>query len=395
MNTSSDTSGIDGTWAAFSKGDMERRWTRAKALMADRGLDALLVSNEENFQYFTGTTGTLGLHYSATRPAVLVFPLHGEPIAIVGELHTHSVRMTTYLGDVRGYSEVLSFPEGTVVDAIAGLDGKVARVGVELGQEQRMGMPVGDYLGIVDTLPNVKFEDAADLIVKLRMVKTPEEVAYMRQAADITGRARQRLFDEIVPGMTERGVVRRLRQLMLEEGADRTSFIHIIADFPVCHTQHHLDRPLQKGRVLYIDAGAYVRYYTIDYARFASLGPASDEDKRAHDVLLEANSHMIDALRPGVTCAELHRIAIEVVGGAGYHDMIDAGGRMGHGQGIQFTEPPSINPEDHTVLEEGMVISTEPEVTLNLLWEDVHVITADGHDQLTMETVEFREIPFG
>ena len=364
-----------------------------RALMADRGLDALLITNEENFQYFTGTTGTLGLHASLARPAVLVFPLHGAPVAVAAEVMTYSVRMATYLTDVRGYTNVLRFPEEIVVDAITGLEGKVARVGVELGLEQRMGIPVGDYLSIVDALPNVKFEDAADLIIKLRIVKTPEEVAYMRQAADITGRARQRLFDEVVPGMTERDVARRLRQLMLEEGADRTSYIHVVTSFPVCHTQHHLDRPLEKGNVLYIDAGAYVRYHTIDYARMASLGPAADADKRGHEVLLEANARMIDALRPGVPCAELHHIGAEVVTGAGYE--IIPTGRLGHGQGHQFTEPPSICPEDHTVLEEGMVISTEPEVALNLLWEDVHVITTDGHDQLTAETVEFREIPFG
>ena len=58
-------------------------------------------------------------------------------------------------------------------------------------------------------------------------------------------------------------------------------------------------------------------------------------------------------------------------------------------------EPPRICPDDHTVLEEGMVISTEPKVAMNLLWEDVHVITADGHDQLTSESVALREIPFG
>ncbi len=393
MNTSGATSGVDGSSAAFSKGDMERRWARARAMMADRGLDALLVSNEENFQYFTGTTGTLGLHYSLTRPAVLVFPLVGDPVAVVGEVLTHSVRMTTYLSDVRGYTNVVTFPAEMVVDAIRGLEGKAGRVGAELGQEQRMGIPVSDYMGIVDAMPNVAFEDAADLIVKMRMVKTPEEVAYMRQAADITGRARQRLFDEIVPGMTERDVVRSMRRLILEEGADRTSFVHLIASFPPCHTQHHLDRPLEKGRVLYVDAGAYVRYYTIDYARLASLGPATDEDRRGHEVLLEANARMIDALKPGVTCVELHQIAAAVVAGAGYE--IAPTGRMGHGQGLQFTEPPSICPEDDTMLEEGMVISTEPVVALNLLWEDVHVITADGHDQLTAETVEFREIPFG
>ena len=51
-----------------------------------------------------------------------------------------------------------------------------------------MGVPVGDYLAIVDGAPEVTFEDAADIFVKLRMIKTPEEVEYMRQAAAITGR---------------------------------------------------------------------------------------------------------------------------------------------------------------------------------------------------------------
>ena len=380
-------------WAAFSKQDIERRWSRARALMAEKGLDVLMVTNEENFQYFTGSTGSLSFHYSITRPAVLAFPLQGDPVAIVGEVFKHSLQMTTYVADVRGYEEVQRFPYEMVVDALGELASGDRRIGVELGQEQRMGMPTGDYLQVQEAMPNVSFEDAADIFVKLRMVKTPEEVEYMRQAADITGRARQRLFDELKPGMTEREVVRRLRQLMLEEGADRISFIHLISGYPPCHTQHHLDRRLEKGSDLYVDAGAYVRFHTIDYARIATLGPASDETKHAHDVLLEANARMIDALRPGVSCSELHRIAAEVVTKGGY-ELVPTG-RMGHGQGILLTEPPSITPDDHTILEEGMVISTEPEVTMHLLWEDVHVITSDGHDQLTSETVELREIPFG
>jgi Xaa-Pro aminopeptidase len=72
-------------------------------------------------------------------------------------------------------------------------------------------------------------------------------------------------------------------------------------------------------------------------------------------------------------------------------------GRMGHGQGMLVTEPPSITPADHTVLEPGMVISTEPGLRMgdvHYLWEDVHVITEEGHEQLTLETPELREIPF-
>ena len=386
------TTSSDAPWSAFSAADIEMRWTRARAAMAEQGLDALLISGEENFQYFTGSTGTLAYHYSCTRPAVLVFPCEGEPVTVAGEMLTHSLAMTTGLRDLRGYVAIERFPYSMVVEAVGDLVGRRARIGAELGHEQRMGMPVGDYLATVQALPDASFEDAGDLIVRLRMVKTPEEVAYMREAAAVTGRARQRLFREIVPGMTERDAVRRLRQLILEEGGDRTSFVHLIAGAPACHSQHHLDRRLEKGNVFYVDAGAYVRFHTIDYARIATLGPASDAARRGHEVLLEANARMIEALRPGVRCSEVHHIAAEAITRAGY-DLVPTG-RMGHGQGICLTEPPSISPDDHTVLEEGMVISTEPEVAMDMLWEDVHVITSDGSDQLTDESSDLCEIPF-
>ena len=386
MTTASDS------WSAFSAADIEKRWSRARAAMDEQGLDVLLVSGEENFQYFTGSTGTLAYHYSCTRPAVLVFPRAGEPVAVTGEMLTHSLAMTTPVRDLRGYVAIERFPYSMVIEAIGDLAGPRARVGAELGHEQRMGMPVGDYLAIVRALPGATFEDAGDLIVGLRMVKTPEEIEYMREAAAVTGRARQRLFREIVPGMTERDAVRRLRGLILEEGGDRTSFVHLIAGAPACHSQHHLDRRLEKGNVLYVDAGAYVRFHTIDYARIATLGPASDAVRRGHEVLLEANARMIEALRPGVRCSEVHHIAAAVITGAGYH--LVPTGRMGHGQGICLTEPPSISPDDHTVLEEGMVISTEPEVAIDMLWEDVHVITSDGSEPLTHESSDLCEIPF-
>ena len=181
--------------------------------------------------HFTGSTGTLAYHYSCTRPAVLVFPREGEPVAVAGEMLTHSLAMTTPLRDTRGYVAIERFPYSMVVDALGDVVGPTARIGAELGHEQRMGMPVGDYLGIVRALPEATFEDAGDLIVRLRMVKTPEEVVYMREAAAVTGRARQRLFREVVPGMTERDAVRRLRQLILEEGGES-----------------HLLRPPDRGR---------------------------------------------------------------------------------------------------------------------------------------------------
>ena len=102
--------------------------------------------------------------------------------------------------------------------------------------------------------------------------------------------------------------------------------------------------------------------YSIDYARMATLGRATNLQKRVHAAVLEVNQVMIDALRPGLTCSELHRIGLEAMGPAGVERDAPSPelGRMGHGQGMLITEPPSVTPGDHTVLEPGMVISTEP-----------------------------------
>ena len=175
--------------AMFSKEEMERRYTKAREMMAQRGLDALLISNEENFQYFTGTTGTIALHYSNTRPAIFILSMEKDPIIVTGKVVSLGLDTSCYVKDLRGYTNIIDFPHEMTLEAIRDAGLKNNRIGVELGQEQRMGMPVGAYLGLVDALPRVQFVDAADIIVSLRMVKSPEEVDYMKQAADITGKS--------------------------------------------------------------------------------------------------------------------------------------------------------------------------------------------------------------
>ena len=190
-----------------------------------------------------------------------------------------------------------------------------------------MGMPVGSYLELVSALPEAEFVDAADIIVSLRMVKAPEEMAYLRRAAEITGRARQRVFDEVRPGMTERELVRLVRRLILEEGGDRTSFVHLQLDLAGSKNAFPYDRPLQAGTVLAVDTGAYVGMYTVDYARMAVLGKATDEQRRVHAAALQVNQQMMDALRPGVRCSELYAVAIGAIKEAGV--TVDLTGRSG------------------------------------------------------------------
>ena len=386
-------------YAMFSRREMDRRYALAQRGMAARGLDALLVTGEENFQYFTGTSASLALHYSLSRPNVLILPRRGEPVVLTQT--KEYMTLSCYVTEFREYFDVLQFPSGLIADTLREVGLEHHRVGTELGQEQRLGIPVGAYLALVAAMPDTEFVDAADLLISLRTVKSEEELAYMRRAADITGRARQRLFAQHVgPGTTERDIARTMRRLILEEGGDRTSFVHLQLDVPGCKNPFHYDRPLRRGDVLAVDTGAYVGMYTIDYPRMATLGPATGAQKRAHAAVLEVTRRMAEALRPGVLCSDLHRLALQAIADVGgvidWPDRIP-GGRFGHGQGMLLTEPPSINPRDHTALTPGMVLSTEPGFRLDgvpMLWEDTHVVTETGHVQLTLETSELREIPF-
>ena len=390
------TSG-DLEYALFSREEMARRYGRAREEMGRRGLDALFVTGEENFQYFAGAAASAALHASLTRPSVFILPLDGEPIIVTqGQ---DNLALGSYVTDVRGYADLFEFPQAVVIRALRDAGATGGSVGVELGQEQRMGLPVGAYQDLTAAMTDVAFIDAAEVIVYLRMVKSEEELACIRRAGDVTARARQRLFGTIRPGMTERETARLLRRMILEEGGDGTSFVMLLLGIPGSRNPFGYDRPLAAGQVIGVDTGARVGMYTIDYTRWGVFGPATDGLRRMYDALLEVNRTMAAALGPGVRCSEIYRIGIEAIEKA----CSDGNGlerfgpsRMGHGQGLLITEPPSIHPDDHTPLEPGVVLSTEPGLTaegIRMLWEDVYVISEDGSEQITPETNEFREIP--
>ena len=385
-------------YAMFSQKEMMRRWQCAQDLMLQEGLDVLMISGEENFQYFAGTSASLALHASLTRPSLFILPQNRDPIIITQG--RENLTLGCYVTDIRDYTEILQFPKKLTLEVLKEVTTANSRIGLELGHEQRIGMPVGICLEMAKALPHLQFVDASKIFIKLRRVKSPEEIAYMQEAADITGRARQRLFGLVRQGMTEREVARLMRQLILEEGGDNTSFVILQLDLPGAGSPFNYDRPLQKQTVLAVDAGARVGMYTIDYARMGTLGAATTEQKEVHQKVLQVNETMRQALRPGVKCSEIYQTGVRAIEDVGLEIFGPLGvlqGRMGHGQGILATEPPSIAQDDHTVLEPGMVISTEPGVrqgALHFLWEDVHHITPEGSEQLTEETDELREVPF-
>ena len=92
----------------FSRREMDRRYAPAQEAMTARGLDALLVTGEENFQYFTGSSASLALHYSLSRPNVLILPRRGEPVVLTQT--KEYMTLSSYITEFREYFDVLHFP---------------------------------------------------------------------------------------------------------------------------------------------------------------------------------------------------------------------------------------------------------------------------------------------
>jgi Xaa-Pro dipeptidase len=145
------------------------------------------------------------------------------------------------------------------------------------------------------------------------------------------------------------------------------------------------DRPLGTGDVLIIDTGTVFGGYFCDFNRNWAIGTADDAVRRAYDAVWRATEIGIDAARPGVRACEVWRAIADELTGAG-----SAGnnvGRLGHGLGLQLTEPPSNHPDDDTVLEVGTVLTIEPGMEfapgLMMVHEEDIVIRDGGAELLT------------
>lgn len=382
--------------------ELKQRKERVQELMRKQGIDALLITNDENFLYLVGLPGPYGMHRSNDRPGVAVIPSEGDPICIVSTSTESNIKPVVKKENLRVYTSTLGMPTELIVNALkeVGLENK--RLGIEGGLSQRIGMPFNEYMQVLKVLPNIKLIDAAPLLWKMRMVKSETEIKYMKRSADIVNRARQKLFEQISVGMTYREIKRAFYRLMMEEGADGPAFA-IVASWPQDNIEgqpllHRIlvpDIPTRKGDALFLDGGAYVNAYTVDYNRWAVFGSPSPKMVKYHNIARDVSMKMGRALKPGVTCSDIFKIGKRELRNAGAYPRLIRGGRMGHGQGMLWTEPPSIARDDETVLEPGTVVSTEPKAEAEstwVNWEDTWVVREDGAELLTDESCELKEI---
>jgi Xaa-Pro aminopeptidase len=235
--------------------------------------------------------------------------------------------------------------------------------------------------------PKAAFVPLADPVLRLRQRKDAFELSRMRAAANLGSELYLQLMPDIFPGATEVSVAAQLEHAARNRGAEKMSFDTIVAGGKRSALPHGHASPakLPRNGFVTLDFGVILDGYCSDMTRTVHLGKASRQEQFAYEAVLEAQQTAVDAVRPGVSCAEVDEAARGVLRKAKLAKYFTHS--TGHGVGLEIHEPPRIGTGEPTLLETGMVITIEPGVYLpgkfGIRIEDMVAVTATGHEVLT------------
>ncbi len=346
-----------------------RRLAAAAAATRAAGLDGLVITPGYDLRYLLGSRAQ-----TFERLTALVLPASGDATVVVPRLELASLTGSAIaeLGlPVRDWVDG-DDPYALVSAALGG--GRVATAVTDSMPALHL-LPLADALG---TLPVL----ATGVLRGLRMVKEECEIDALRKAGAAIDRVHARVPEFLVPGRTEADVAADIAEAIVAEGHSDVSFI-IVGSGPHGADPHHShsDRELRAGDVVVVDiGGAYEPGYHSDCTRTYSIGDPTHDVAQRYSVLQRAQRAAVDAVRPGVTAAQVDAAARDVLAEAGLAEFFVH--RTGHGIGLSVHEEPYIVTGNDVPLTAGMAFSVEPGIYFPGRWgariEDIVVVTEDG-----------------
>lgn len=376
--------------------ELSERAAMLRARMAAAGMDALLLTTGENLRYASGYPSPLR---SGPRPFLFLLPVQGEPVFIVHSGREVEAHRFSWAEDIRTYYQLSHAPLDLLVAALGERGLQRGRIGVEIGVEQCLDIPLSDFFELQRRLPGVSFVDSAPVLWPARLRKTPQEIERVRQACSITGQAFETCFQAARAGMSERQVAQLFRSTLLELGAEDTWLL--VTSGPGSYDQISRGpsaRRLQPGDMLYIDGGCCIEGYWCDFDRTAVVGGPDRRQLAAQQAAQAVTQLGVERVKPGANTNEIARACAAALAKFPFPISSDLGAlaaRIGHGVGLTPVEPPNVAEYENTVLEPGMILTIEPGVATEFgvfhVEQDV-LVTESGHELLSTCSTHIRTI---
>lgn len=353
------------------------RQAKLRAQAKARGLDAVFVTPSSNLAY----CANLAIGRSERLTALVLFA-DGPAVLLTPSFEESNHRKTAVVDDVRTWQED--------EDPIA-LAGKLLSGRKTLGVEGTTNYATATALSAATS---VKIEDATLVFDALRMIKSPEEQAFIRDAAKRANLAIEGTHNRMRAGMSESEVARILEEEFTNQGARGGGLVQFGPSAAFPHGAP-AERRLAKGDAVLIDCGCKVRGYNCDITRTVSFGPPSDEFRKVYATVDRAQMAGIEALKAGATGEDVDRAARKVIEDAGYGKYFTH--RLGHGLGMDGHEQPYLVRGNKKPLAAGNVETIEPGIYIperfGVRIEDDYAVLATGPKSLSVRPGEMVTLP--
>ena len=378
----------------ISLAEREHRLERARQLLAQYRIEALVICSGSSLTYFTGLRWG-----QSERLFAWALPRHGAPFIVCPAFEEGRVRerMSAQPASLPAASTTRVYTWNEDEDPYALLATALKDAGVTgaVGLEERTQFAFADR--IARTSSTLSVVSAIPVTAGCRAIKSPAELALMQLANDVTLKVYEAAWKSLHPGMTNRDVSDLIAQAYARTGFPGEASCEV---GPFSALPHGSLQPqaIREGEVILLDDGCLVEGYQSDISRSFVLGKATDKQKRVFDIVHKAQAAALAAAHPGVQCQAIDAAARKVVEdggfGPGYKYFLH---RVGHGIGMDGHEWPYLVRGNTQPLEVGMCFSDEPGIYIpgefGIRLEDDWHLTPEGGRLFTPQSPSLEQ-PF-
>jgi Xaa-Pro aminopeptidase len=350
----------------ISNAELQRRWDAVRRQMADRGIDAVIMQNGNDWlggtvKWFTDLPATNGY------PRTVVF-YRDEPMTVI-EMGPLGASRSLENADTlhRGVAELLHTPSFGSISYTDRDDLDLALHALRKRKLRAIGvitpgaMPHAFMAGLAEAMGSVALVDATPFIDAIKAIKSPEEIGLIRQTAGLQDAVFAEVLKEIRPGLRDidiTSIAQRKAQIL---GSEQGIFLGGSAPMGIRSPfvpRFMQGRTLEKGDhlSLLIEVNGPGGFYT-EIARTVVLGRASQELKDGFAAVHRAQEYSLALMKPGASCRDIHAMHNEYMKG---HGMPAETRLYAHGQGYDMVERPLIRHDDDMKLEAGMCLAVHP-----------------------------------
>ena len=337
----------------FDRAEFEERQRRARAALAEAGLDGLLIFRQESMYYLTGYD-TFGYCFFQC----LYLGADGVLALLTRAPDLRQAEQTSIIDDIRIWrDDDNADPAGDLRRMLADLGCQGKRLGVEY---EAAGLTAANGKRLEAALSDwCKLRDASDLVNELRVVKGAAELSYVRRAAELADQALDLAVRMARPGAFEGDILAAMQGAVFRGGGDYPGNAFIIGSGPgalLCR-YHAGRRQLSAQDQLTLEFAGSYRHYHACLMRTLLIGEADPAHVEMHAICHEALEACIDQLRPGRTAGEVFTAHADVLGRSGFgdHRLNACGYSLGATYPPVWMDRPMFFADSPFVLAAGMV----------------------------------------